>query len=361
MPAMSPNRNAFFRLHIAAAMSAAAALCMLASPALAQAGGEHTSERYVLDPTTGQIEEIPPPVPGTDVGDLHLAQQALTAGKANGARKMLEAWMERYPDSPMRGEALLALGDAEFACQNYFEAYDRYRELLDTYPTPDLTEQSFDRQINLAVTLLGTEDAKPKKRKLWKIFRIHAFEEALEILLDVEARAGKSEWAEKALRTRAEYHYRVGEFEEAEEAYARLAREYPRGGHTPEALLNSAWSAFASFPGIPFDDAKLIEAEERFLELQRVYPNYAAEQDVTAVLDRIRDTRAHKHFSRAQYYERVHQPRAAGFYYRLILDHWPNSTWAVQAQARLQRLGYETEPLTPVEPAPATAPAEDAS
>lgn len=362
MPLVLPNRNTLPGLEIASSLLLIAVLPLLASPLFGQAprgaGDEHASERFVLDPNTGQLQEIPPPRPGTDAGDLYLAHRALTNGQAKQAKKMLAAWLERYPDSLLRGEALLAMGDAQFALQNYFQAYDSYRQVLDSYPGGEVTDQAYERQLNLAITLLGTQDARPKKRKLWKIFRLHAFEEALEILLDIESRAPGSEWAEKAIKARADYHYRVGEFEEAEEAYARLARDFPRGPYAQQALLNSAWAAFAEFPGVQFDEAKLVEAEERFLELQRLYPEYATAEDVPAVLERIRQTRARKYYHRGRYYERARQPRAAAFYYRQALELWPDTTWAVQSQHRLRALGYESDPAATSQLLPATAPSE---
>ena len=61
------------------------------------------------------------------------------------------------------------------------------------------------------------------------------------------------------------------------------------------------------------------------------------------ILEDIRVKRAEKEFSIAEYYERAKEPQAAVFYYRLVRDGWPDTTWAILAEARLESLGWAAE------------------
>ena len=95
-----------------------------------------------------------------------------------------------------------------------------------------------------------------------------------------------------------------------------------------------------------FDDAGLIEAEERYRQFQQRYPQLAEAEQVPVILDQIRTTRAQKEYETADYYERTHKKSAAAFYYRSTIRNWPGTTWSAQAEARLARLGFSEPPAT---------------
>jgi outer membrane protein assembly factor BamD (BamD/ComL family) len=108
-------------------------------------------------------------------------------------------------------------------------------------------------------------------------------------------------------------------------------------------MLRSAEAANAAFPGVFFDDRQLVEAEVRYQQLEAVFPEYAAAENVETRLEGIREQRAEKDLEVAKWYERTRQPGAAEFYYRLILRDWPGTLGAHEARARLRAMGVEIE------------------
>jgi len=304
-------------------------------------------ETWTFDPQTGHWIEQPPPVPGTEHGDLDLARQALARQEFKEAHKRAEAWIktfggaaERYPEALyIKATAALELGD-------YREAHDSYQSLLAEFPGSIYAERALAADFRI-----GEQYLDGKKRKAWKgLLRVRDYDEGIKIMDAMIANHADTELAEYALKTKADYYFRRGEFELAEEEYARLARDYPRSRYEPYAALRSAESALASFPGVKFDDAGLIEAEERFTQFQLRYPQLAEAKQVPVILDQIRTIRAQKEFETARFYERTHKPATAAFYYRSTVKNWPGTTWAAQAEAKLVTMNL------PV-PAPATQPA----
>ncbi len=102
-------------------------------------------------------------------------------------------------------------------------------------------------------------------------------------------------------------------------------------------------SALASFPGIDFDDAALIEAEERFRQYLAQYALAAQQEGVGQILTQIHATRAEKELSIGRYYEKTKHFDAAIFYYRSTCEHWPDTGAAFQARERLASLGESAE------------------
>jgi outer membrane protein assembly factor BamD (BamD/ComL family) len=106
-------------------------------------------------------------------------------------------------------------------------------------------------------------------------------------------------------------------------------------------MLRSAEAALASFNGIRFDDAPLIESEERYRNYLASYPRDADQEGVGLVLGRIYAQRAAKELDIARYYERAGHQRAAAFYYQSTVDNWPDTIAAVEAEQRLTRLDLQ--------------------
>lgn len=337
---------------------------LAASPrTIAQDGGPPRPDqgRLLFDPKSRDWIELPPPEPGTEAGDLELARRQLAERKFDAARKAIKAWLQAHPDSALRPEGLYTAADVELyaansgASNDLWKAHERYDEILNGWAGSEVAERAMRRELLVAEMFLF----KGHKRKIFGgMFRVSAEEEALGILERLASeRTPGSRIAEQAIRMQADYHFSKGDHVEAERAYARLAREFPRGRFHRLAMLKSADSALASHTGVEFDDAPLLESEERYHEFIEQYPKAGEEANVPAQLETIRIRRAEKEYSVAQYYERAKHPEAANFYYRSVVKNWPDTVWATKARDRLDKLQPPaTEPPSQAPVPPANAP-----
>jgi len=300
-------------------------------------------EKWTFDPKTGQWVEQPPPQPGPEDGDLALARQALARGQFKDAARAARAWIQTYGGAAERyPEALYVSATAQLELGEYRAAHDAYKALLNDFPGSIYAERALSAEFRIAEQYLAGQ-----KRKAWGgLLRIRDYDEGIRILDDIIANHAGTELAELAIKTKADYYFQAGEFDLAQDEYGRLARDYSRSRYEPYALLRGAASALASFPGVKFDDAGLIEAEERYRQFQQRYPQLAEAEQVPVILDQIRATRAQKEYETADYYERTHKKSAAAFYYRSTIRNWPGTTWSAQAEARLARLGFREPPAT---------------
>ena len=331
---------------------------MLCSVVLAATKPPSYPERQVYDPATGTWTVAPSPVPGTEEGDLQLAMIDLTENRPKQAKDRLKKWLKRYPGSQQRPEAMVALGDAELALGNRMQAYKQYEKALDQYPGLEGEERILRHEFAIGVAFLAGA-----KQKVFGIFRFPAYEEGLDILDKVVQRAPGAVLAEDAIKAKADYYFRNGEFALAETEYARLAQEFPRGRYPRLALLMSAQSALARFPGIAYDDSALWEARERFISFRERYPQFAEQENVAVWLRRIDETLADKHLMVGRWYSKQNHVESAAIYYREVISRWPDTNAAVQARSRLSVLAG-AGPLTPAPlelpaggPATQTAPA----
>ena len=308
---------------------------LLIAPALCAAQEEQFRESEILDPSTDTWVARPVEEQATPEGALDQARQMLAQGKYRKAYKLLKTWTEGNPDHERYLEGMYLLGEARFERGEFYQAYEAYEAVAEnTYG--ELFYKALRREMDAARAFLSGE-----KRIVWKFLRLSAYDDGLEILDRVWERVPGTRLGEAALKLKADYYFATGDMDFAQDEYALLAQEYPAGRYTQFAMLRSAESAAAAFPGVKFDDRALLNADVRYRQVQSAFPVYAQREHVADRLNGIREQRAEKDLETARWYERVKQPAAAEWYYRVILHDWPETLAASEAQQRLRTLGVE--------------------
>ena len=182
-------------------------------------------ERQVYNPVTGTWSVTPTPIPGTEQGDLQLGDDRPGGKPSEAGEGSAEEVVEEVPGQRVRGEGMVALGDAELALNNRMQAYKQYEKALDQYPGLEGEERIVRSEFAIGVAFLAGV-----KQKVFGIFRFPAYEEGLDILEKVVQRTPGAALAEDAIKAKADYYYRNGEFALAETEYARLAQSFRAGG-----------------------------------------------------------------------------------------------------------------------------------
>jgi outer membrane protein assembly factor BamD (BamD/ComL family) len=311
---------------------------------LAVAQEQRLRERQVLDPETGEWVDEPTSAPALGGGVLGEARRLLAEGEPRQAGKVLDAWLKQNVDDENYVEALFLRGEAYFDDKDYWKANERYDRVVDS-AAGDLFIKALRRQLDVARAFLAGE-----KRKVWGgVLRLPAYDDGLKILDRIWERAPGTRLAEQALKLKADYYFAKGDMDLAQDEYANLAKEYPSGRYVQLAMLRSAEAAAAAFPGVLFDDSSLLDAEERYRQVQRTFPRYAEREGVADRLDGIKLERSEKDLAVGRWYEKVGRQGAAEFYYRQILRDWPRTLAATEARQRLRAMGVEapTEDAAP--------------
>jgi outer membrane assembly lipoprotein YfiO len=183
----------------------------------------------------------------------------------------------------------------------------------------------------------------------------HAYDEAVDMLFRVRQRSPGSPLAEKALLRTADFYYADSQYDLAADAYAWYAREYPRSPAIGRVKLRQAFANYAQFRGLRFDATPLVDARAQLAELIAANPDLAEEEGLPAVVGRIDRTFAEKLYWTGNFYRRTHEPRAAVYMYRYLLEAYPNTPEAAKAQQALDKMpSWALE--SPVPEEPATAP-----
>ncbi len=117
-------------------------------------------------------------------------------------------------------------------------------------------------------------------------------------------------------------------------------------------MLQAARAAYSGYKGLAFDDTALLDAQQRFETFALNYPAIAQKVNVESILKQILADLAGRLYLAGEFYERTKRPSAAVFYYKQVLDRYPQTTWAVDARDALRRFSE----VAPKNPEPIGAP-----
>ncbi len=306
--------------------------CSAGRAALAQESRPTRPQRLRFDADRGEWVDLPRLEPGTDSGDLAAVRSLLADARYRKAHKSIKRWLKRYGDtSVLFPEALLMRGQVEKARRNYHVSQEILSQLSQEYQGTAQADEATAELFNIAEVFLSGV-----RRKVWGVRLLRANDLALDILDGIAVRFPDSSLAEQAVKAKADFHFRQGDFALSELEYARLVQMFPKSRYVRYAMRRSADAALASFAGIRFDDAPLIEAQERYRLYAQQYRGLAEQEQIGLILADIREKRGSKELDIGAYYQQTGHPKAAAFYYRSTVTNWPDTIAANKASAALK-------------------------
>jgi outer membrane protein assembly factor BamD (BamD/ComL family) len=305
---------------LAASLIAGAGALSFASAARAQ------SETFRLD-TLDRWQKVADVDPSSEEAQLLAARRALVNGEASRAKNLANAFIERYPLSRYRADALLIRGDAKLAGGDEYEALFDYEEIARRYYGSDVFIPTLEREYEIAISY-----AKGLKRRFFGTFRIvDTSEDAQELLIRIQERLPGSELAEKAGMALADFYFDRREMIMAAEAYSIYLENYPRSAGVTKARLRLIYAYLAGFRGPEYDASGLLEARAKLRSMQALQPALAQQIGATSVLVRIEESEAAKFLSTANWYLEIDDPISAEMFIRRLVQRHPRSIATLEA------------------------------
>lgn len=290
----------------------------------------HAQQQFKLDGRDQwtQPAEVDPASPQ---GILQQARVALASGEAKRAIALMDAWLERFPTSPLRPEALLVRGDGKVALGDEYNALFDYEDIARRYPFSSAFVPALEREFDIAKAY-----AHGLKKKFFNTFRVvSADDDAQELLIRIQERLPGSALAEKAGMELADYYFRNRDMPLAADAYDLFAKNYPRSSQVDKARLRTIYAYYSGYKGPEFDGKGLAEAASKLRELQSMQPQLAKQVGAEALLLRIYQSEAEKLLSQANWYWSVGDTISTERVIRRLVKQYPRSAAALQAMRQI--------------------------
>lgn len=304
-------------------------LCAIAGlPATAQ-------DRYELQ--GGQWQKQPTYPADTPEGKIQIIRKNLAKGDAKQAESLAKRWIDQYPNHPLLVEARLLRGDARVARNKYYKSLYDYEYVIRTYPGSEQFHIALQREFEIANLFI-----KGMNRKFLGLRMLPADGEGEELLVRIQERAPGSELGEAASLTLADYYYEQRNMTSAADAYDLFLLNYPQSEQREWAMLRLIQANLARFKGPQFDPTGLIEAAQRLKAYRQAYPAAADRIGADALLVRIDESLATKHYLAAKWHRVRGEDVSAAYIYERIITDYPQTS---AAELALQELRDLPEPI----------------
>ena len=308
--------------------SLVAAVLFSATASAAPAGWELRNGTWVplVEPGSG--------TPESQVVQMIRDLQAAAASPVHmGAAQLVKTtkkWEKAHKNHPLMPQVLLIQGDAEMVRGHKYASLYPYEDLLNNYPQSDLFVPTLEREYKIADAFLSGE----KRVFIW--FKIlPADDDALQLLDRIQDRQRGSAVAEMSGLRSADYYYESGKFQEAVDTYTDFLKRYPYSQYTRKAEIRRAEASLGNFHGLLFDFTPLYDARERMKTVSDAYPQSSQDLQVKAIDDRVYQLEGQKDLEIARYYFRSGKKHASAWYYKRVIDNWPDTSYALSARKEL--------------------------
>lgn len=253
--------------------------------------------------------------------------------------------ISRWPDTPLEEDALFMLAECYFFTDDYNDAFDTYSKLLKKYEASRYLDRSIPRMF---ATGRYWEDLADKE-KHWPL--TPNFTDKKQPMFDTLGWAVKAyeqvrlddptgPLADDAVMATGNLNFKHGHFAEAAESYDLLRKEYAKSKHLLDADVLDVKAKLEVYQGSVYDGTPLKEAGQIAQETLTQFPDKlgAEKQRMIETKNNIVQQQAERSWKVAQYYDSKDYFGAARIYYRDVIQNYPQTQFAVQAQARLEQI-----------------------
>jgi len=127
-------------------------------------------------------------------------------------------------------------------------------------------------------------------------------------------------------------YYQDGDYPTAAGEFRKLLSSFPTSEFADHALLMLGLSDYEQSPKAELDQTYTLQALEHFQDFLDIYPSSPLLPEVRKYIQACRDKLAEKGFKNGRLYIRLKYYDACRVYLTEVLDKYPDSKWAAQAQ-----------------------------
>lgn len=237
-----------------------------------------------------------------------------------------------YPNSRLSAEAVYYRGLCFEEKEDYAKAADAYQRLIDSYPYSDRIKDAVRREFDIAAKFASGD-----KMKVLGVPVLDGKQKALELYQHIVKNAPFGSYGPEAQFNIGEVHRSMGDYEEARKAYQAVIDEYPNSELVTKAKYQIAYSAMLASRHLQYNDQLTEKAIQEFEGFKQSFPQDAQAVEADESIKLLRAKKAQETLSVAEFYEKRNRIPSAKVYYQEVIDRFPETPAAAEAQKRIER------------------------
>ncbi len=254
---------------------------------------------------------------------VYMAPTLLYQERPDEARSLFNTARHEFKNTLAGETASYYYAESLFRSRDYWSAFKEFQVFLKGYPATSRLQQVVQREFHIG-QLLGDQGKRSR---------------AITVMETVTTDEPNGPLADDALMFIGRAQLDWGHYDEAKKTFDSLLKGYPRSEWATAALYFSGVADLKSADLAGDREDVLGKARSEFELYLRNEPQGMFAEEARKQLITTKEQQAENLAAIAKFYERRHEPKAAGVYYALVVGSFPVSSVAPQAQARLKALG----------------------
>jgi outer membrane protein assembly factor BamD len=205
--------------------------------------------------------------------------------------------------------------------------------VLDTHQGYEKFDEILQRQFKIGNLFLAGE-----RVKVFGVKTFPSMDRAVEIFEKVIKNGPYSEVAQQAQMAIGYAREKQKRYDEAVAAYQKLVEKYPNSPLLEEAYFNVGLAYNRAATKAEYDQGYANKAIEAFNEYLVKYPGGSKAAIARDHIARVQTDQARGLYAIAAYYDKQKDPKSALVYYNELLARHPQSSYARDAQSRIELL-----------------------
>lgn len=238
--------------------------------------------------------------------------------------------IKTFPQSKWAAEAQFHIGVCYEKMNDIGKASEAFRNMIDRYPYSERLNDAVEHQFELAEAMLDG-----KKSKFLGMAIVPAQDTAAELYQHIVQSAPYGPYGAVAQYRLGDAHTALGNFDEAQRAYQAVIDEYPNSEYAPKAKYKIAETSYKAATKEAHRGEKTDEALQNYEGFKKAFPQSGLQYEADEAIQALREKKARQIFTTADFYDRRGRLKSARMYYDDVVQSFPETTAAKEAQERL--------------------------
>ena len=296
---------------------------------------------WVWSRETGKFRNIDDVVKENAKDQFAYAEQLEKEGQFEKAYKSYKKLVEHFPDSILAARAQFRAGRCLEKVGRYTKAFEAYQAVFDKYPNFAEPESVLERQFAIAEIYYH---GKKKEIPFIGIGLFSGKSDAVKFLDQIAKNAPFSKYAEKGKFMAGVMLEQMGRYEDSDSgegavsAYKFVVERFPEGEFADDAQFRIGMSYYAIAKKARYNRKAFEAAVTNFQKYIRLYPKGDFVEEAQAKIKELDYRGAKGTFDVARFYEKSKKMDAALIYYREVVEKYPLSEWAEEAEIRIKAI-----------------------
>lgn len=309
-------------------VSCAVACAVMASNAQAQ---------WTWTPQTGRfvnIKRLPKETPELQV---EFARGLMVDGKYKDAMYETGKFINYYNETDWADDNQYLRGEIRLAQGKFIDAANEFQQVVAVYPDSPLFDDVIAKQYEIGLRFFerGETNLAKDGRFAWRPFRKRPFRRAVDVYnMVIDNQPFTNEAAEAQYKIGL-CHFTLEEYVEASFEYQRVVEDYAQSEWADDASYGLAMCYYNASLSADYDQAPSLLAVEAIDTFDVKYPADARGAELATIRTEMVERVAKQRLQTAQFYERRRRFKSARIYYNVVVDQFPGTSAASEAQTWL--------------------------